>query len=104
MPRMKRLELHNLLVGTIGSNNVYFQPPETVKMQYPCVIYHTSYIDTSHADNTSYITHYRYLFTYVTRNPDDENIEKLKLLPATKFDRYYTADNLHHYSYEITMF
>ena len=103
MPPMKRLELHNLLIETIGSNNVYFQPPETVKMKYPCVVYHMGYIDTGHADNKPYVTHYRYVLTYITRNPDDKAIEDIKLLPATKFERYYSADNLHHYSYEITM-
>lgn len=103
MPPMKRLELHQLLIDTIGSEHVYFQPPETVKMQYPCIVYNLAYVDTRHADNFSYLTYYRYGLTYITRDPDDKNIEAIKKLPATKFDRYYSADNLHHYSYQITM-
>lgn len=104
MPPMKRLDLHNKLVETIGSDAVYFQSPESVKMKYPCIVYNLAYIDTSHADDGSYITHYRYDVTYITRDPDDKNIENIKNLSAIKFDRYYSADNLHHYSYEITMY
>lgn len=104
MPPMKRLELHQTLKDTISSENVYFQPPETVKMEYPCVVYSLAYIDSYHADNFPYVTYYKYLVTYITRNPDDPNIERLKLLPACKFDRYFSTENLHHYAYEITMF
>ena len=103
MPPMKRLELHNQLVDTLGSSAVYFQPPESVKLQYPCIIYNLSYVDTTSADNLPYINHYRYLVTLITRNPDDPLIEAIKNLPQCKFDRYFTSDQLHHYSYEITM-
>lgn len=103
MPPMKRLELHQLLVDTLDTDQVFFQPPETVKLSYPCLIYDLAYIDTGHADNLSYLTHYRYGLTYITRDPDDDNIEKIKALPTTKFDRHFVADNLHHYAYQITM-
>jgi len=30
-----RLELQNLLENILGSRNVYFQPPENLKLNYP---------------------------------------------------------------------
>ena len=36
---MSRLELHALLVELLGSTNVYYEPPETLKMSYPAIRY-----------------------------------------------------------------
>ena len=35
----RRLQLHEELCSVLGSRNVYFQPPETIKLTYPCIIY-----------------------------------------------------------------
>ena len=35
----RRLELDADLRALLGSTNVYFQPPETKKLKYPCFIY-----------------------------------------------------------------
>ena len=34
-----RYELHEFLCEILGSRNVYFQPPESVKMKYPAIVY-----------------------------------------------------------------
>ena len=34
-----RLELQNKLEELLGSRHVYFQPPESVKMEYPAIKY-----------------------------------------------------------------
>ena len=34
-----RLELQSVLEQTLGSRNVYFQPPASVKMKYPAIVY-----------------------------------------------------------------
>ena len=34
-----RLILHDELITLLGSSNVYFQPPTSIKMNYPCIIY-----------------------------------------------------------------
>ena len=39
----RRLELQNLLANLLGTNNVYFQPPPTVQMEYPAIVYHRDY-------------------------------------------------------------
>ena len=34
-----RLDLQKLLVELLGSDNVYFQPPPSVQMNYPAIVY-----------------------------------------------------------------
>lgn len=81
--------------------NVYFQPPENIKLKYPCIVYTLVGAEKRAADNLGYITHGRYQVLYITRNPDDETIEKLLVLSSIRLDRAYSSDNLHHYSYTM---
>lgn len=93
----RRLRLHEELCKILGSRNVYFQPPESVKLKYPCIIYKRNNADTQYADNTSYTFQIAYQITYVDKNPDTEDIlRKLSAFPKCRFDRHYTADNLNH--------
>lgn len=96
-----RLQLQTLLEALLGSRNVYFQPPSTVKMKYPCIVYSLSDIDTKFADNIPYSNKRRYQSTAIDPNPDSVIPDKLALLPMCVFDRSYTADNLNHYVFNI---
>ena len=97
----RRVELHNILVKTLGSRNVYFQPGSTVKLEYPCIIYSYAGPRDTPADNKTYHRNQRYTLIYVTRDPDDPLIDKLCDLQYCSFDRPYISDNLYHYSYSI---
>lgn len=92
----QRLELQALLLSLLGSGNVYFQPPPTVKMKYPCIIYKRDYINTDYSNNKPYKLKKRYQITVVDANPDSGIHEKVAALPLCSFDRFYTADNLNH--------
>lgn len=93
----KRLELDQILRDLLGSGNVYFQPPESVKLKYPCVIYSRQTGDSEYADNSTYKFFYRYQIIYIDRNPDsDFPVNLLKTLPMAVYDRHYTMDNLNH--------
>lgn len=92
----QRLELQTVLVNLLGSSNVYFQPPPTVKMKYPCIIYKRDDINTDFADNKPYKNKKRYQVTVVDADPDSEIHERVAALPMCSFDRFYTADNLNH--------
>lgn len=97
-----RLQLHRELVELLGSTNVYFQPPSSIKMSYPCIKYERSNSDVQFADNRSYIVVDRYLLTYITRDPDDDMIDKVpKHFPMCTFDRHFKTDNLNHYNYNL---
>lgn len=91
-----RLELHEALCEILGSRNVYFQPPASVKMQYPAIVYSRSNIENTHADNTVYLQGWCYEIVVIDPNPDSEYVEKISKLPFCSFDRHYTADNLNH--------
>lgn len=91
-----RLKLHEILCEVLGSRQVYFQPPESVKMQYPAIVYSRNRIDNDHANDGVYIQSPSYIVTVIDKNPDSELVEKVSRLPMCRFDRHYTADNLNH--------
>lgn len=92
----RRLMLHKTLVNVLGSDNVYFQPPESVKIKYPCILYERDYIDTAFADNQPYMKTKRYSVVYITKNPDSCVVDKLSDLPMCSYERGYKSDNLNH--------
>lgn len=96
-----RLELDRILRNILGSNNVYFQPPESVKMKYDAIVYELDDIDARHADNVPYLANRRYRVTLITKDPDNYLSDEIAQLPLTQFNRFYTADNLNHYVYII---
>ena len=49
------LRLQETLETILGSENVYFQPPESYKIEYPCIIYERANIKAIKADNIGYI-------------------------------------------------
>ena len=92
-----RVELHQELVGFLGSNNVYFRPPESVKLKYPCIIYNVRSGDSQYADNISYIFHRSYDIQIIHKEADTDLIEKfVTAFPKSKFDRSFAVDNLVH--------
>ena len=96
-----RLDLQSLLASLLGSGNVYFQPPPTIQLQYPCIIYERDDERTKHADNVPYNRRMRYKVTVIDQNPDGVVRDKIAELPLCIFDRFYTAENLNHDVYKL---
>ena len=94
-------ELQNLLKDILGSENVYFQPPETVHIEYPCFIYVLNNINTTRADNNLYLFRNCYSVTVIDKDPDSDLPRRLLKLPLCSFDRFYTADNLNHWVFSL---
>jgi len=97
----QRIELQALLVGLLGSNRVYFQPPPTLQMQYPCIVYQRDSKETEFADNRPYKHMRRYQITVIDINPDSDIHERVAELPLCSYDRFFTADNLNHDVYNL---
>ena len=91
-----RLELHAKLEEILGSKNVYYQPPESVKMEYPAIVYSKSNISIRFANDVAYSKRIRYTIIVVDRKPDNSVIDKLLELPYCTYDRHYISDNLNH--------
>jgi hypothetical protein len=97
----ERQDLHTILKEIMGDNPVYFQPPSTVKMAYPCIVYKRSMIKTKFADNSPYMQKKRYTITVIDKDPDSSLPDQIGALQLCSFDRHFTFDNLNHDVYNI---
>lgn len=93
-----REELRNDLRKLIKSKNTYFQPPASIRMNYPCFIYSFEGFDRTNADNKIYRLINKYQLTYVSREPDMEFVEEvIKHFPMCSLSRSpFVTDNLWH--------
>lgn len=98
----QRKILHQMLVDILGSNNVYFQPPESFKLKYPCIIYRLAYIDNVYADNIPYLHKRRYSITVIDRDPESIIRDKITDLKTCSFERSFTSDDLYHTVFNMT--
>ena len=96
-----RLELHEELCTLLGSRNVYFQPPSTVKMKYPAIVYSLDALENRHANDSVYSQNNRYSLTYIDVDPDSVKVKEISKLQYCRFNRFYISDNLNHYNYTI---
>lgn len=94
-----RLELQALLASL--APNVYFQPPNNLKLKYPCIIYVRDDVDTTYADNRPYRLTKRYQITVIDQHPDSVIPDKVAELPTASFNRFFTADGLNHDVYTL---
>lgn len=91
-----RLELQTKFEELLGSRNVYYQSPESVKMEYTAIVYSKSDIQSRFANDSAYSSLSRYEVIVISKKPDDSVIDKLLKLPYCSFDRRYTSNNLIH--------
>ena len=92
-----RLLLHEKLKSILGNNNVYFQPPPSVKMNYPAIKYNLADIRTDAADNINWYKKVnRYTVTLIHKDPDN-TIKDALVENNFAFDRFYATDGLNHY-------
>lgn len=96
---MSRLELQTLLETIVP--NVYFQPPESISLSYPCIVYKLSFIKSRFANNDPYSNRKEYMITLMDTNPDNTYVDILANLHLCSFDRHFMADNLNHYVFTI---
>lgn len=102
MQEERRLALHSKLCELLGSKNVYFQPPESVRMKYPAIRYKLGSGTTRHASNCAYMYKRRYEVTVIDKNPDVPWDEKmLKAFEYCSFERAYAAENLNHWQFSL---
>lgn len=91
-----RLNLQETLEELLGSENVYYQPPESLSMNYPAIKYEKNKIISTRANDKLYGSRIQYSLTVIDRKPDNPVINKLLELPYCSYDRNYKSDNLEH--------
>lgn len=99
----KRETLQSILEDRLGSDQVYFQAPEDLKLTYPAIIYKREKIVTKKADNCNYHKSTRYTVTLITLDPDSEIVYSLLDLEYCSHDRHYVSNGLHHDIFTIYM-
>lgn len=93
----------------IGIDNVYFEPPASVMIKYPCLIYKRGTISTRYADNGVYKLNDAFDLKYIAREPDSEMVHKILIGDSThtapfkmiRHIRHYVADGLHHDDFKL---
>lgn len=103
-----RLQLQTLLENLLVTEDtpddkikVYFQPPENIEMEYPCIVYERDDADTQFAGNKPYSYTKRYQVTIIDQDPDSPIPGKVAALPMCRFNRFFVADNLNHDVYNL---
>lgn len=97
-----RLELQTKLESILGSKSVYFQPPATVSMSYPAVVYAIGTGAVKRADNMVYNFTNSYDVTFIYKVPNLDIIETmLSEFQMCRLSSSYCSDNLNHYVFNL---
>lgn len=88
--------MQSKLEELLESGNVYYQPPESKKMEYDAIRYSKKNIRSKFANDKRYSNMDYYELIVIARRPDHPVIKKLLDLPYCSYDRHYVSDNLHH--------
>ena len=97
-----RIELQATFEEILGSRNVYFMPPESVKMKYDAIRYELATKDIKRANNRLYLSTNCYDGVVITRDPDTTIPDAIMShFEMCSFGRPYIADNLNHYPFTL---
>ena len=98
---MDRAQLNAVLELALGSDQVHFQPPANLTMEFPCIVYQPDTGNTLFAGNLPYRYNTRYQVTLISEDPDLDVFQKLTQLPMCLFDRFFVVDNLNHHVFNL---
>ena len=96
-----RLELHEELCAILGTREVYFQPPPSVQMNYPAIVYSRKSINNTSANNVVYKQDDSYELTVIDYDPDSEIVRTISKRPMCRHDRHYKKDGLNHDTFTL---
>lgn len=96
-----RPQLQELLEEILGSESVYYQPPPSVQMDYPAIVYALSGIENTFAGDEVYAQARAYELTVIDYDPDSDVAVKISQLKTCRFNRSFQSDNLNHYVFTI---
>lgn len=96
----RRKALNQELIKLLGSSNVYFNPPESIKLKYPCVVYNESNKNLLSADNKKYRLLNQYQLTVIDRDADHGSAVTDAILESLQYcslEREFIYDELNHW-------
>lgn len=95
-----RFLFRNRLEEIVGDSvkKLYFQPPENLKLEFPCIVYDMADVKIQKADNLPYTFHKQFTVTVIDKNPDSDIYEHiLNGFEYASFDRSFKSDNFNHF-------
>lgn len=102
MRKDSRIELHKKLCDLLGSKNVYYQPPESLKINLPAIIYYADTPQEVNANNGVYFLGHRYHVTYLTLDPDSQVVDDiLTSFKKIHAETFFKKDNTNHYQFTL---
>lgn len=97
-----RLQLHEELCDILQTKNVYFQPPESVKMTYPCIRYSKAEPDARHANDKVYKNVSKYEGIVIDYDPDSAIPDSLlEYFQMCSLGKAYVSNNLNHFPFTL---
>lgn len=96
-----RLNLQEEFEAILGTRNVYFDPPTSIKISYPCIIYKLSKHNSTYANGKKYVKKTSYDVILVDKNPDSTYCQAIEDMEYCTHDRTYRTDGLSHYAYTL---
>lgn len=96
-----RRQLQTTLEAIDGVKKVYFDPPVSTKLEYPCIKFSLNRRTATYADNTKYLKGEQFVVIFITRDVISATavLDQLEELPFMSWDRGYVTEGLHHYVY-----
>lgn len=94
-----RVELQELLKEYCDT--VYFQPPSSIRINYPCIVYNRSTDYLNRANNSLYMKEKMYRVTVMDKNPDSDIADRLQELPWAVIISRDVIDNIYHTTLNI---
>lgn len=97
----RRHKLHEELVS-LGAKKTLFQPPPSVQLEYPAIIYTTKSTYTTNADNKVYTGHRFYQIELIDPDPDTPLIDALlNKFSMIKHVNNFKTSNLNHNVFDL---
>lgn len=95
-------KLDQEFVRILGNENVYFQPPASIKLKYPCIVYEFDTTDTKSASNNKYILTNRYSVKHIFKSLENEKKDEiLTNFQMIRHDNRMIADGLYQDSFTL---
>ena len=97
-----RLKLQEELEEMLKSDNVYYQPPESLKLRFPCIVYKKLRGYTRYANDMPYTFQQPYELTYIHSDPDSPIVDELAMKYQTiRHINAFVSGNRYHDVYEL---
>ena len=68
------------------SSTVATASSESIKMNYPAIVYSLDDVDKTYANDGVYLSNRRYAVTVIDKDPDTSLVQKVTNLPMSRFD------------------